>query len=504
MGYIKYNMYFLLWFVLSWSVSATPLPTSQTELADFKKGQQTLLAIKTQGQQPYAKNIVLFVGDGMGLPTISASSIVHTQQNKQKTDASLSFEKFPYVGLIKTYSTSAQTPDSASTMTAISTGVKTSSGMVSINPTIVRGGCDLDHQQLLTLLHYAQHKGKATGIISTARITHATPAVLYAQVSERNWENEVPSSCAGQVKDIATQLIEMETPVDVVLGGGAREFVPEKNTYNIIGKRKDNQDLIKAWQDKHGTDTRFVQTSKQLANINPNDTRLLLGLFSNSHMSYEADRAQTQEPSLTEMSLKALDFLKKNKNGFFMMIEAGRIDHAHHAGNAARALEDTLALSQAVDATIDYLKMYGLLDDTLIIVTADHSHVMTFSGNGEHNQSVLGLVKSVDGTPQKADDQMPYTFLSYTNGPGAEQRTFSNTRRHLTQLDTVAIDFLQPALIPLESETHGGEDVAIYATGPGSHYFRGSMEQNVIFHIINKVAKLNAQSYQPYFPNAIN
>jgi alkaline phosphatase len=216
----------------------------------------------------------------------------------------------------------------------------------------------------------------------------------------------------------------------------------------------------------------------------------LLGLFEPSHVQYEADRAADPagEPSLTEMTDKALRLLMKDNNGFFLHVEAGRIDHAHHAGNAKRALIDTIEFSNAVRKTMDLLRAAGKLDDTLIIVTADHSHVFTIAGYPSRGNNILGLVREVpakDGNalaPTKDANGLPFTTLGYANGPGHR----GGARPDLTSVDTTDVNFLQEATVPLGSETHAGEDVPVYASGPKAHLVRGTMEQNWIFHVMRE------------------
>ena len=177
------------------------------------------------------------------------------------------------------------------------------------------------------------------------------------------------------------------------------------------------------------------------------------------------------------MTGKAIDILAKNDKGFFLMVEAGRIDHAHHAGNAARALEDTVALNDAVKEAMGKVN----LNDTLIIVTADHAHTMTISGYASRGNPILGL------SEEKGDDGKPYTTLGYMNGPGALK---DNLRADLTNVDTTDIDYLQQALVPMSSETHAGDDVAIFAAGPWSHLFKGVVEQNFIYHVMAHASKI--------------
>lgn len=388
-------------------------------------------------------------------------------------------------------------------MTAMVTGYKAREGMLSVNHLTTRGECDaakIAANSLPTILEQAAAAGKATGVVSTARITHATPAATYAHTAVRDWEQngQVAAACPGvanPVKDIARQLIEVSPTVakslKVALGGGREyfrhnaQFDPEDTTRK--GLRTDSRDLTAEWVSTRGANAKFVFDQAGFDAATPANTSHLLGLFERSHMEYEADRANdtAKEPSLTEMTAKAIDLLDNNKRGFFLHVEAGRIDHAHHAGNAKRALLDTVEFAKAIK------KAYEMTDprETLIIVTADHSHVFTIAGYPHRGNDILGLAKevpSVDGaatSPSKAGDGMPYTTLGYQNGPGATGNPRSND---LSSVDTTALNYLQQAVVPMGSETHAGEDVAIYATGPKSYLVRGSMEQNWIYHVMKE------------------
>jgi alkaline phosphatase len=215
-------------------------------------------------------------------------------------------------------------------------------------------------------------------------------------------------------------------------------------------------------------------------------------------MSYEADRPAT-EPSLTDMTVAALDRLAGDTEGFFLMVEAGRIDHAHHAGNAANALNDTIELSRAVAATLARVDPA----ETLVIVTADHSHTMTMGGYPRRGNPILGkVVLPGQDAPALAEDGLPYTTLGYRDGRGFRDfgdETDADTtydeppnpgRADLTRVDTEAPGFHQEALVPTGSETHGGEDVAVYAIGPGAAAVSGVQEQSNIFHVMNAAAGL--------------
>ena len=456
-----------------------------------------------------AKNVILFVGDGMGISTITAARILEGQMNgKTGEENRLSFENLPYVALSKTYSWDQQTSDSAPTMTAMVTGYKAREGMLSVNHNTPRGSCDaaiIAANSLPTILEQAAAAGKDTGVVSTARITHATPAATYSHTPVRDWEHngQLPAGCG--VKDIARQLIEVspavKTSLKVAMGGGREyfrantQFDPENVTRK--GLRTDGRDLTAEWVASRGAKAAFVYGRTGFDAATPDNTDYLLGLFERSHMQYEADRATLDvagEPSLTEMTEKSISMLKKNPKGFFLHVEAGRIDHAHHAGNAARALLDTIELSKAVK------KAYEMTDpnETLILVTADHSHVFTIAGYPHRGNDILGLVASVptvDGNPTTKDKDslgLPYTTLGYQNGPGYNGNLGQNktptangsTRPDLTAVNTAAVGYLQEAAIPMGSETHAGEDVAIFASGPKAYLVRGSMEQNWIYHVM--------------------
>jgi alkaline phosphatase len=219
--------------------------------------------------------------------------------------------------------------------------------------------------------------------------------------------------------------------------------------------------------------------------IDPKQTEHLLGLFEMSHMEYEYDRNTDtgKEPSLTEMTSKAIDILSKNKKGYVLMVEAGRIDHAHHAGNAFRALTDTVELSNAVRKALEKTNA----KDTLIIVTADHSHTFTIAGYPARGNPILGLVKEPGKTAFAGDKNgKPYTTLSYANGPGYRGPT---ARPDLTAIDTTLPGFIQEATVPMDSETHAAEDVAIFANGPQAYLFHGVQEQSYIYQVMAKALK---------------
>lgn len=497
--------------MLAASVGATSVATAagltdvQKKDSWYQDGQALIEKISNNpaDKTAKAKNIILFVGDGMGISTQTAARILQGQQAGNTGEENyLSFETFPHSGLVKTYNTNQQTPDSAGTMTAMTTGVKTKAGVINIAPDSDRADCKTAKgYELTTIMELAEKKGLSTGVVSTARITHATPAATYAKSPERNWEDDRGEACG----DIAKQLVEFKVGngIDVALGGGRRHFLPKSE-----GGKRNADNLIKAWSAK--PNTHYVANATELNAFNPASGDRLLGLFSSSHMAYEADRSETEQPSLSQMTNKALDILSQNNKGFVLVVESGRIDHAHHAGNAYRALTDTIEYSNAVKAASEHPAVKA--DDTLIIVTADHSHVFTMAGYPTRGNPILGKVISNDssGAPQDsyamAKDDMPYTTLGYMNGRGFADLSKGGDvryglpidagRKDLSNVNTESQGYHQEALIPLSSETHAGEDITVHAKGPGAYLLRGSIEQNLIYHVINEAADLGGKRYK--------
>jgi alkaline phosphatase len=177
------------------------------------------------------------------------------------------------------------------------------------------------------------------------------------------------------------------------------------------------------------------------------------------------------------MTTKAIAMLSKNRKGYVLMVEAGKIDHGHHGGNAYRALQDTVALNDALKAAMDTVD----LRDTLIVVTSDHSHTFTMAGYPERGNPILGPVVDQKGKSTLAFDGKGYTTLGYINGPGA---VTTLPRPDPLKEDTQALNYRQQALIPTGSETHSGEDVVARAAGPKAHLFKGTIEQHTIFQIM--------------------
>lgn len=476
---------------------AAPTPVQAAD-SYFVKG-STAVKVRAAARHPKAaKNVILFVGDGMGISTITAARIYAGQrQGLDGESYQLAMEKLPYSAFSKTYTHDSQVADSAPTAVAMTTGVKSYNGTLGITQaTNIKDCTSAKANGTTSLWELAEAAGMQTGVISTARITHATPAATYAETTERDWESDADVSAAGKAagcKDIAAQLIDWTKSngdgFDVILGGGRSGFLPETTVdpeYPAMkGRRKDGRNLADEW--KAQAANRTLVTDK--AGFDAFDWKgpgQIFGLFEPSHMQYDLDRPKDGkgEPTIREMTTAAITRLSQNQSGFVLMVEGGRVDHGLHAGDAQRALGDAAALDEAIAAAVAMTNP----EETLIIVTADHSHTLVIQGYPDRGNPILGLVKE-GGKLTIARDGKPYTTLSFANGPGSVCKAQADgkwlcDRADLTNVDTTALGFQQPSLVPLGSETHGGEDVAIFAGGPGANLFSGAVEQNEIFHVM--------------------
>jgi alkaline phosphatase len=437
-----------------------------------------------------AKNVILFVGDGMSLATVAAARILDGQRKGLPGEGNLlSWEHFPDTAFSRTYNTDSQVPDSAGTMSAMATGVKTRYGVISIGPQAPRYDCEAGRAApMLTLWELAAASGMATGVVTTTKVTHATPAATFAHVADRNWENDTLMAKApgtAACTDIARQMVESAygTGPDVLLGGGRGNFMPstqpDPEYPDRNGLRSDGRDLVAEWQARHPGGVYAWNTAQFAAAPTASP---LLGLFEPAELHYVHDAAQDRAgaPDLAAMTRAAISHLQALGKGYVLLVEGALIDYAHHEGNAYRALDETIALSEAV-AAADAMTSPG---DTLILVTADHSHTLSLAGYPTRGNPILGKVvrRGRDGTlkPMLGADGMPYTALQYANGPGAGKD--GAPRADLTGVDTTDPDFHQQALVALGGETHGGDDVGVWARGPGADAVRGSVEENTLFH----------------------
>ena len=433
------------------------------------------LGATSQAQAGDAKNVILFIGDGMG-PTV----LTATRLFKVGEEGNLEMMKLPRSARIKTFSNDAQTTDSAPSMAAYTTGVKMNNEVIAmssdtkavapgkdVNGNKTVNNCSSDNgKPVPTILELAKAAGKSVGAVTTTELTHATPAATYAHICHRDAAYDI---AAQAVPGGAGYNSALRDGVDVLMGGGANHWTPYSASNK--GGRNDNRDLT---AEMKALGYSYVTTQSELAKVTSGK---VLGLFSSkSHLDYELDRvakgAANTQPSLSEMTAKAIDLLSKNSQGYFLMVEGGRIDHALHGTNAKRSLTDAVALDEAVKTALGKVD----LNNTLIVVTADHDHTMTINGYSAKGNPVLDLVKNGDGSTQNDVDGKPFTTLVFGNGPNRP-----DVRPVLTSDQVMANDYLQETGVKLTSETHGGGDVMLFADGAGSNRFKGTLDNTKVF-----------------------
>ncbi|XP_038603370.1 intestinal-type alkaline phosphatase [Tachyglossus aculeatus] len=379
-----------------------------------------------------------------------------------------------------TYNVDRQVPDSAGTATAYLCGVKANYKTIGVSAGARFNECPTNHgNEVYSVLSRAKKAGKSVGVVTTTRVQHASPSGNYAHVVNRDWYSDADMKAEDLrlgCKDIATQLIS-NVDIDVILGGGRKYMFPKgtpdpeyPNATSESGIRNDSNDLVKQWlNDRKGA--RYVWNRTALLEVakDPSVTHIM-GLFEPVDMKYELLRDQKLDPSLLEMTEAAIQLLSRNPRGYYLFVEGGRIDHGHHEGIARMALTETIQF----DLTIERTTQLTSDSDTLIAVTADHSHVFTFGGYTHRGTSIFGIVQNT------AKDKKNYTSILYGNGPGHVE----GDRPDVDGVTNEGISYLQQAAVPLSSETHGGEDVAIFARGPQAHLFHGVQEQNYVAHVM--------------------
>ena len=469
--------------------SCSHLETATEErLSDpwWQSGQQALAErLRVKPNYRKAKNVILFIGDGMGVSTVTAGRIYDGQTRGEPGEENmLSFERFPYTALIKTYNSNAQVPDSAGTASAMMTGVKTRIGAISIWADQAIHECFGPQKNFpKTLMEIGEQAGLSTGIVTTDKVTYATPATAYAHGQSRLWQDDASMTKAYRnlgCMDFAQQLVDFPygDGIDVVMGGGKESFLPNSEG----GVRQDDQNLIQRWQEKH-PGAHFIETAAQLQALDAADADTkVMGLFSAKRLISQQHKPE-QQPSLAEMTSAAIHLLSKNSNGYFLMVENGLIDQGHHRTNAHEALSEVQALHQAVETALEKVD----LNDTLVMVTADHSHAFNISGYSRRGNPILGLMKPILPSGYRTTkegyalglDNKPIATLSYGVGPRARASS-----EPLTAEAVLQPSHRQEALVPLAAGVHAGEDVALYARGPHAYLVGGVLEQHVIFHII--------------------
>lgn len=452
-------------------------------------------------EQP--KNLIFFLGDGMGMTDMTAARIYSVGE-----DGDLTMDTLPESAFVRTYSKDAMVTDSAPSMAAYMTGVKMNNEVISMSADTSAynntgspyvNGADStcpttgNGTAARTILEIAKAAGRSVGVVSTARITHATPAATYAHICHRDGENDIAAQLVkgSGLSGTSAYNTALADGVDVLLGGGRKHFLPSTTTGSA---RTDNVDLIAKLK---GNGYTYVADESAFKTVDPAKTDKLLGLFTSSHMTYDLQRDATKEPSLSEMSQTAVKILSKNKKGFFLMVEGGRIDHALHETTAQKALGETIAFDNAIKDVMAQMQTIDPgLKNTLIVVTADHDHTMVLNGYAKRTGKtvdatqlgVLGFVKNVitGGNVTDANGN-PYTIIGFGIGENAP-----TARGMLSDSQVFDINYHQEATIPSAagSETHGGADVYLGATGTGADQFKGVITNTEVFNLMKNASKL--------------
>lgn len=430
--------------------------------------------IHTQAQKP-PKNVILLIGDGMGMGAIEIA-----RQFEYGKAGVLHMEKLEHVALMRTYSANNYVTDSAAGGSAIATGIKTNNESI---------GVDSNGSEVDSILDAFQANGKKVGIISTNMVVDATPAAFGASVKNR-WTSGA---------HIARQLFDHR--IDVILGGGADYFEAEKqNGIDLVSKFKEAGYAV------------TVNKEELAASKNPNK---LLGLFHPTYMNFKLDREEvhSQEPTLPEMTEKALDVLSQSDNGFFLMAEGARIDSMEHAADMTGIWRETIEFDQTVKKAVAWAKKRN---DTLIVVLADHetmgisaSETMNISALKKINVSTEYMAKQL--TFNKDNEIEPksvisvfktYAHISLTTEES--QQFIDNVRRNKTLVypkhridweigSTIAQHHkagVADRSIRAASSTggHTANMIPVFATGPGSEAFDGVLDNTDISQIITKTA----------------
>ncbi|MGC9384067.1 MAG: alkaline phosphatase [Kosmotogaceae bacterium] len=401
----------------------------------------------------YTKNVIYLIGDGMGINQVLLTSFIEGRD--------LYMMKAPYFGSAVTYSANSNVTDSAAAGTALAVGFKTNNGMIGMLP---------DGTIVPNIAEIAAKNGVRTGIVATCRVTHATPASFYGHVENRGYEN-----------DLAEQLVN--SPLDVVLGGGWRHFVPTG------GKRNDGKDLIALAKSK-GFD--YVTKKSELMNY---EGDRLLGLFASSHLDAVTERSGEQ-PLLPEMTEKALEVLSKDDEPFFLMVEGSQIDWECHGNDVYGIWKETVEFDNAVKVALDFAEKHP---NTLVVITADHEtgglglssggYTMNlekirndytrtadwiFFNHGDSIESLKAAMKkycNVEMTEEDVELFEKMSAASYYGGPNS--------------IGTILSEHVD---IGWTTYDHTAAPVPIFAFGPGAEKFAGFFDNTEIPRLIGLAA----------------
>jgi alkaline phosphatase len=466
-----------------------------------------------------AKNVILFIGDGMSMQAKELGRILSKGLSDGKFNDLLAMEKMPNMALITTSGYDSLVTDSANSMSAYMTGNKSVVNAMGVYENKTK--TPLDDPKVETVAEILSRSKKMSyGMVSTAAITDATPAAVMSHTRRR-----------GEQNYIASEYLNRNNPPKVVMGGGAQFFLPLSTPGS---KRKDNRNLINEFKEKG---YQFAGTKAELNALDSD--KPILGLFTMSHMNVYMDReflpknkkvlkGFMDQPGLLDMTKKAVSVLEKNPNGFFLMSEGGSIDKQLHTMDWQRATYDTIEFDKTIEWAQDYSKKHN--DDTLIIVVADHAHGVSISGTykeengkvGREAVRVYGDAKwptfvdaNHDGFPDNPDPDVTLA-VQYANAPDhyenyrfqqeptvpatvdAKGKVTANPKRAPQGARLVEGDI--PTTTGETQECHSADDVVLMAQGPGSEYFHGVMDNTEVFFGILRALGVDASKGTPEVP----
>ncbi|KAA0077688.1 alkaline phosphatase [Tardiphaga sp. P9-11] len=454
-----------------------------------------------------AKNVILFIGDGMSLAHRVSARILSKGIAEGKSRGKLAMDDMPHMAMVATAGSDSIITDSANSASAYATGHKTATNAMGVYAD--RTANVFDDPQVETITSLAKRKlDLAIGIVTNTEVEDATPAAMVAHTRRR-----------AAYDEIVAQFLAAKP--DVLMGGGAANFLPQAAA---ASKRKDDIDYVARFRDAGYS---VATTAPELNGLaRKPETRKLLGLFTPGNMDGVLDRKFLggggvkkfpQQPDLTEQVHAALKVLSRNDNGFFLMVESGLIDKYAHLLDMDRAVYDVIMLDNAVKLARDWAARRG--DDTLILVVSDHSHPNSLVGTVNDDMSKesnlplrerIGVydkagfpnypAPDAEGYPARVDVSRRLAIMSASlpdhyetlrpkldnpNDPtekGDEPGTFKANEKYRNAPGSMLRLGNLPAM--MGASVHSGEDVILTATGPGSDRVRGAMDNTEVFRVM--------------------
>ncbi|EYC26181.1 hypothetical protein Y032_0010g1004 [Ancylostoma ceylanicum] len=434
------------------------------------------------------RNIILFIGDGMGMPVVTSARINRNQIfGNSYLNEPFFFEKFRTAGLVKTSSLDHHVTDSAAGAMALFSGRKVMYGTLGSRPNFLVGvkKCTTDRSRHLTdgIAEGALQKALEVGFVTTTRITHATPAALYAKGIHRSIEYDGDARKINRAlgksncPDIASQLLSYPASEFKVLMGGGADYLLNKSRG---GKREDGKNIDIEWS-KLGGKRRVLRDERDLQAITASDEKLL-GIFAPSQFPmYVVQQLHGRRtvPRLMDMTTKAIEQLQQGEMGFFLMVEGGMIDIAEHRNQIRAAFGELYELDEAIR------KAREMTDpsETLIIVTSDHDHAVTMPG---YSPADVDLLNSdvIENKKENGTDLYEMPGIFFAQGPGFDGDGLKISNRKMDKRKRRHPLYRLPTSAPAPRNPHSAADVGVWADGPLSELFSSSLENTEIAYII--------------------